>query len=203
MHVIDLTERSKMSKLPSTKEGLVPIELTDKGFRPLILEINTELPGIIMLEGTALDKDGKSKKTMELLTPFDAGRSRVKWKQEGPGALWFTTEGEVWWWTTEVENHTSPLTTDEQFTVISERRRSNPELERIAKLMNFNSQKRENMLRSELQSMRRDLAELKPKAKTDEEKAAEKKAAEEKAAAEKKAADEKAAAGEKPKADAK
>ena len=86
------------------------------------------------------------------------GRETVLFTIEGPTEVWPTCDGQVWWWTVELED-AAVVSDAETYTKIAERRARNPELERVARKMQENADRRMAALMREMDAK---FASLKP-----------------------------------------
>lgn len=135
---IRLEEIGKFVKLEPGKGIALPGER-----RKVRLELNCQFPTQIMFDyGT---EEPQFLCTVE-------GRETVEFIAEGPIRLWPDSEGQVWWWTAEIER--SSVESDAPtFTKIAERQPRNHALEQVARAMQENSRRREAMLMDEIRAL--------------------------------------------------
>lgn len=86
------------------------------------------------------------------------GRETVVFTIEEPCILWSSCDGELRWWTVELEA-ASIVSDAETYTKIAERRTRNPELERVARKMQENAERRMAALMREMDAK---FASIKP-----------------------------------------
>nr|QJB21439.1 MAG: hypothetical protein [Microvirus sp.] len=126
--MINLEEVSRFVRCPEGQGLELPGER-----RRVRLEVNTSAPCQIMLQTGPDD--------MRFLVNVN-GRETVQFIAPGPVTLWPDCDGEVWWWTSEMETTATVIEEPEIFTKIAERKPRNPELERIAAKMQENADRR-------------------------------------------------------------
>ena len=113
--------------------------------------VGGEFPREVRLEVNAEDACHLSVRTpdgVRFLTVV-RGRDTVVFTIEEPCELWATSDGEVWWWTVELEA-AAVISDAETYTKIAERRARNPELERVARKMQENAERRMAALMREM-----------------------------------------------------
>lgn len=113
--------------------------------RKVRLELNTQFPCQIMFDYGDEDQP-RFLATVE-------GRETVEFIAEGPVRLYLDSEGQVWWWTSEIER-SSVVSDAPTYTTVAERQARNPDLERIARVMSENARRREAALLEELRALR-------------------------------------------------
>lgn len=77
------------------------------------------------------------------------GRETITFIADGNVVVYPDSEDEVWWWTPEMEKTSVVIPDAETFTKLAERRQRNPELERVAKKMAENADRRMSMMFAE------------------------------------------------------
>lgn len=112
--------------------------------RKVRLELNTQFPCQIMFDYGDEDQP-RFLATVE-------GRETVEFIAEGPVRLYLDSEGQVWWWTSEIER-SSVVSDAPTYTTVAERQARNPDLERIARVMSENARRREAALLQEIRAL--------------------------------------------------
>lgn len=139
-----------INKLRLVKAGDA-LSLVDGEFpRDVRLELNTERPtrlGLLL--------EDKSERFLAVVE----GRDTVVFTIEGPCEVWPSSDGEVWWYTVEMEA-AAIVSNAETYTKIAERRARNPDLELVARRMQQNADRRMAALMAEMDKR---FAALKPK----------------------------------------
>jgi len=115
-----------------------------EGARKVRLELNTEGPSRIAIQ--------TGPETIRFLADVD-GRQTLLFSVPGPFTLWPTCEGEVQWWSSEFQATSVALPDAKTFTKIAERRARNPEVERVARKMQENADRRNALLLAEVRGL--------------------------------------------------
>lgn len=102
--------------------------------REVRLEINAE--EVVRLAV----RSASNPNVMRFLTDV-RGRDTVVFTADEPCEVWLTSDGQVWWWSVEFEQ-ASVISDAPTYTKIAERRQRNPELERVARKMQENADRR-------------------------------------------------------------
>ena len=134
--MLNLEEIQRMT-LVKAGEGL---ELVG-GRRRVRLELNTAEPCQLVLQ-TGL-------KDMRFLANVH-GRETITFIAEGDVTIWPDSEGEVWWFTPEMETTAVVIENPEIYTKIAEQRPRNVELERLMMMAQQNMERRFAHLNAEL-----------------------------------------------------
>lgn len=127
--MMDLKEVSKFV-LAKPGEGLL-LENTKR--REVRLELNTAAPCQLRIQ--------YSKNDIRFLANVH-GRETVTFIANGSVGIYPDSEDEVWWWTPEMEKTSVLIPDAETFTKIAQRRERNPDLERVARKMAENTDRR-------------------------------------------------------------
>jgi len=127
--VLNLNEISKFV-LVAAGTGLA---LDSDKRRVVRLELNTSEPCQLRLQTGADD--------IRFLANVE-GYQELTFVAPGPVTIWPDCEGEVWWWSPEMESHHVEVPDAETFTRIANRRERNPELERMMAKMQANAERR-------------------------------------------------------------
>ena len=135
------------------------LSLVDGEFpREVRLEVNAE-------ETVRLAVRSASKPELLRFLTDVRGRDTVVFTLEEPGEVGWTSDGQVWLWTVELEA-AAVISDAPTYTKIAERKARNPELERIARKMQENADRRMAALMREMDA--RFNANNKPEEKADE-----------------------------------
>ena len=111
------------------------LSLVDGEFpREVRLEINAE-------ETVRLAVRSESKPELLRFLTDVRGRDTVVFTLDEPGEVGWTSDGQVWLWTVELEA-AAVISDAESFTKIAERRPRNPDMERVARKMQENADRR-------------------------------------------------------------
>lgn len=141
--MIKLEEIGRMVPARSTGKQAVPLVLDRPERRLVRLELNTAAPCRLQLE-TANDIRFLANVT---------GRETLTFIADGPCAVHWLSDDEVWWFTPEMEAAGVTVEDPEVYTKMFQRQARNPELERIARKMQQNAERREAALLQEVRGV--------------------------------------------------
>lgn len=151
MKTLDLTTLHKMRLLPKGKDNVhLPMDFYSSVRRPVQLDLNCSEPTSLVLE--RFNADGEPV-VQQFLAHVDGDLS-VKFIADGPFSVWATGDGDVWFYSFELESFAMPETAQEVFTTIAERQARNPELEAIEARMMMNFNRRMRQQEQEIQALR-------------------------------------------------